>query len=115
LELAILGFSFIPIPKENYPLVYFDDDSIHSLFKSINRTWKENNMFRYFFSPAYENSIKLLSRFKWYDDTITLYYYGTKKKIKHKYNINYCNKVLEDIVTTTNNVIINSFAASIFV
>jgi hypothetical protein len=37
LELSILGFSFIPIPKEHYPLIYFDDDSIHSLFKSINR------------------------------------------------------------------------------
>jgi hypothetical protein len=103
------------IPKKHYLLIYSDDDSILSLLKSMDRLAKENNMFRCFFGPPYANSTKLLSKLKWYDGTITPYYYGTKKTIKQNQNqqiqiqnqkdsINYCNKVIENIVTTANNV-----------
>jgi hypothetical protein len=103
------------IPKKHYLLIYSDDDSILSLLKSMDRLAKENNMFRCFFGPPYANSTELLSKLKWYDGTITPYYYGTKKTIKQNQNqqiqiqnqkdsINYCNKVIENIVTTANNV-----------
>jgi len=95
------------IPKKHYLLIYSDDDSILGLLKSMDRLAKENNLFRCFCGPSSATSTKLLSKLKWYDGTITPYYYGTKKTIKQNQNqkdiINYFNKVMENIITTANN------------
>ncbi|HSF50530.1 MAG TPA: hypothetical protein VLA74_07210 [Nitrososphaeraceae archaeon] len=104
------------IPKKHYLLIYSDDDSILGLLKSMDRLAKESDLFRCFCGPSSTASTKLLSKLKWYDGTIMPYYYGTKTIIQKqnqnqqiqiqnkKDSINYCNKVMENIVTTANNV-----------
>jgi hypothetical protein len=103
------------IPKKHYLLIYSDDDSILGLLKSMDRLAKENNLFRCFCGPSSTNSTKLLSKLKWYDGTIMPYYYGTKT-ITQKQNqnqqiqiqnqksiMNYCSKVMGNIVEAANN------------
>jgi hypothetical protein len=105
------------IPKKHYLLIYSDDDSILGLLKSMDRLAKENNLFRCFCGPSSTASTKLLSKLKWYDGTIMPNYYGTKT-ITQKQNqnqhqqiqiqnqkgiMNYCNKVMGNIVEAANN------------
>ena len=101
------------IPKKHYLLIYSDDDSILGLLKSMDRLAKESDLFRCFCGPPSTNSTKLLSKLRWYDGTIMPYYYGTKT-IKQNKNqqiqiqnqkgiMNYCYKVMGNIVEAANN------------
>ena len=103
------------IPKKHYLLIYSDDNSILGLLKSMDRLAKESNLFRCFCGPSSTASTKLLSKLKWYDGTMMPYYYRTKI-IKQKQNqnqqiqiqnqkgiMNYCNKVMGNIVEAANN------------
>ena len=103
------------IPKKHYLLIYSDDNSILGLLKSMDRLAKESNLFRCFCGPSSTASTKLLSKLKWYDGTMMPYYYRTKI-IKQKQNqnqqiqiqnqkgiMNYCNKVIGNIVEAANN------------
>jgi hypothetical protein len=103
------------ITKKHYLLLYSNDDSILGLLKSMDRLAKESDLFRCFCAPPSTSYNKLLSKLKWYDGTIMPYYYGTKT-IKQKQNqnqqiqiqnqkgiMNYCNKVMENIVEAANN------------
>src|SRR5688500_1588866 len=103
------------IPKKHYLLIYSDDDSILGLLKSMDRLAKESDLFRCFCGPSSTASTKLLSKLKWYDGTIMPYYYGTKTIIQkqnqnqqiqiqnQKGIMNYCNKVMGNIVEAANN------------
>jgi hypothetical protein len=102
------------IPKKHYLLIYSDDDAILGLLKSMDRLAKEGDLFRCYCSPPSTEYTRLLSKLKWFDGTIMPYYYGTKKNIKQnqsqqiqiqnqKDSINYCNKVMENIVEAANN------------
>ena len=103
------------IPKKHYLLIYSDDNSILGLLKSMDRLAKESNLFRCFCGPSSTASTKLLSKLKWYDGTMMPYYYRTKI-IKQKQNqnqqiqiqnqkgiMNYCSKVMGNIVEAANN------------
>jgi hypothetical protein len=103
------------IPKKHYLLIYSDDDSILGLLKSMDRLAKESDLFRCFCGPPSTVSTKLLSKLKWYDGTMMPYYYRTKI-IKQNQNqnqqiqiqnqkgiMNYCNKVMGNIVEAANN------------
>ncbi|HSF49515.1 MAG TPA: hypothetical protein VLA74_02040 [Nitrososphaeraceae archaeon] len=103
------------IPKKHYLLIYSDDDSVLGLLKSMDRLAKENDLFKCYCGPPSTASTKLLSKLKWYDGTIMPYYYDTKN-IKQKQNqnqqiqiqnqkgiMNYCNKVMGNIVEAANN------------
>lgn len=104
------------LPKKHYLLIYSDDDAILGLLKSMDRLAKENNLFRCFCGPPSTASTKLLSKLKWYDGTIMPYYYELKNnnnivqnqnrqlQIKNQKGImNYCNKVMGNIVEVANN------------
>ena len=103
------------IPKKHYLLIYSDDDSILGLLKSMDRLAKESDLFRCFCGPSSTASTKLLSKLKWYDGTIMPYYYGTKTIIQkqnqnqqiqiqnQKGIMNYCSKVMGNIVEAANN------------
>jgi hypothetical protein len=103
------------IPKKHYLLIYSDDDSILGLLKSMDRLAKESDLFRCFCGPSSTASTKLLSKLKWYDGTIMPYYYGAKTIIQkqnqnqqiqiqnQKGIMNYCNKVMGNIVEAANN------------
>ena len=103
------------IPKKHYLLIYSDDDSILGLLKSMDRLAKEGDLFRCFCGPSSTASTKLLSKLKWYDGTIMPYYYGTKTitqkqtqnqqiQIQNQKSImNYCSKVMGNIVEAANN------------
>jgi hypothetical protein len=102
-------------PKKHYLLIYSNEDAILGLLKSMDRLAKESDLFRCFCAPPSTASTKLLSKLKWYDGTIMPYYYGTKT-ITQKQNknqqvqiqnqkdiMNYCNKVMGNIVEAANN------------
>ena len=103
------------IPKKHDLLIYSDDDSILGLLKSMDRLAKENNLFRCFCGPPSTTSTKLLSKLQWYDGTIVPYYYELKNnnivqnqnrqiQIKNQKGImNYCSKVMGNIVEATDN------------
>jgi hypothetical protein len=109
----------LDLPKKHYLLIYSNDESILSLLKSMDRLAKENNLFRCFCGPPTTASTKLLSKLKWYDGTIMPYYYELKNKknnnIKQNQNshqiqiqnqkgiMNYCSKVMGNIVEAANN------------
>jgi hypothetical protein len=84
----------------------------------MDRLAKENNLFRCFCGPPSTASTKLLSKLQWYDGTILPYYYELKNnnnnnivqnqnrqlQIKNQKGImNYCNKVMGNIVEVANN------------
>ncbi len=104
------------IPKKHYLLIYSDDDSIPGLLKSIDRLAKENDLFRCFCGPPHKNFSKVLTKLNWYDGTILPYPYSefdhiNQEQKKEKQNqpqgeknaINYCNKVMENIMTNNPN------------
>jgi hypothetical protein len=105
------------LPKKHYLLIYSNDESILSLLKSMDRLAKENNLFRCFCGPPATASTKLLSKLQWYDGTVMPYYYELKNKnnnIKQNQNrqiqiknqkgiMNYCSKVMGNIVEAANN------------
>ena len=108
----------LDLPKKHYLLIYSDDDAILGLLKSMDRLAKENNLFRCFCGPPSTASTKLLSKLQWYDGTILPYYYELKNnnnnnivqnqnrqlQIKNQKGImNYCNKVMGNIVEVANN------------
>jgi hypothetical protein len=99
----------LDLPKKHYLLIYSNDESILSLLKSMDRLAKENNLFRCFCGPPTTASTKLLSKLKWYDGTIMPYYYELKNKknnnIKQNQKgiMNYCSKVMGNIVEAANN------------
>jgi hypothetical protein len=106
----------LDLPKKHYLLIYSDDDAILGLLKSMDRLAKENNLFRCFCGPPSTASTKLLSKLQWYDGTIMPYYYELKNnnniiqnqnrqlQIKNQKGImNYCNKVMGNIVEVANN------------
>jgi len=108
----------LDLPKKHYLLIYSNDESILSLLKSMDRLAKENNLFRCFCGPPTTASTKLLSKLKWYNGTIMPYYYELKNKnnnIKQNQNshqiqiqnqkgiMNYCSKVMGNIVEAANN------------
>jgi hypothetical protein len=96
------------IPKKHYLLIYSNEDAILGLLKSIDRLAKENNLFRCYCGPPSTESTKILSKLKWYDGTLIPYYYETKNtKQKDNQNkktiVNYCSKVIGNIVEAVNN------------
>ncbi len=105
----------LDIPKKHYLLIYSNDDSILGLLKSMDRLAKENNLFRCFCGPPYTASTKLLTKLNWHNGTIMPYYYElTNNDIKPNQNrqiqiknqkgiMNYCSKVMGNIVEATNN------------
>ena len=105
----------LDIPKKHYLLIYSNDDSILGLLKSMDRLAKENNLFRCFCGPPYTASTKLLTKLNWHNGTIMPYYYElTNNDIKPNQNrqiqiknqkgiMNYCSKVMRNIVEGTNN------------
>jgi len=103
------------IPKKHYLLIYSNEDAILGLLKSMDRLAKESDLFRCFCGPPSTVTTKLLSKLKWYDGTMMPYYYRTKIinqnqnqnqqiQIQNQKGImNYCSKVMGNIVEAANN------------
>ncbi|MFB5620162.1 MAG: hypothetical protein ACE5RC_03380 [Nitrosopumilus sp.] len=93
------------IPKKHDLIIYGDEKALGNLLKSMDRFAKEGNWFRAFCGPPTNNSVKLLSKLKWFDGTIKPYN-GSQKNIAK-----YCGNVIQNIdkKSKENNVCCNDF------
>jgi hypothetical protein len=70
-----LKYQQYQVTKKHHLVIYSDDDSMMGLLKSIDRLAKESDLIRCFCGPPGSPSSVLLSKLKWYDGTITPYFY----------------------------------------
>jgi hypothetical protein len=111
------------IRKKHHLIIYSDDESIKQLIKSMDRLAIESNLYRCFFGPPDNPSIKLLTKLEWYNGTVIPYFYSSsssssQSKSKEKQHnkvqsqtpihnyvdiIEYCNKVIDNIIQNADN------------
>ena len=98
------------IPKKHYLVIYSDCESMIGLLKSMDRLAKEGDLFRCFCGPPASPETELLSKLKWYNGTVTPYYYTNdlhpaKQQIptRNQRDITkYCRQVMTNIADGAN-------------
>lgn len=98
----------IEIPRKHYLILYSVDESMMSLLKSMDRLANEGDLFRCFCGPPGSPETELLSKLKWYNGTVTPYYYTnglrlTKQQQTHKDITKYCRQVMTSLADGANN------------
>jgi hypothetical protein len=99
------------IPRKHYLVIYSDDESMIGLLKSMDRLAKEADLFRCFCGPPHSPETEFLSELKWYNGTVTPYYYTNDahpaKLQAHTRNqkdiTKYCRQVMTNIAEGANN------------
>jgi hypothetical protein len=116
------------VPRKHHLVIYSDEESVMRLLKSMDKLSIEGNLFRCFFGPPSNPSIKLLSKLKWYDGTVKPYPFSFAIQSNDKQNgssvqqqrqqtqaqaqiqiqsqksiMEYCGKVVENVVRNANN------------
>jgi hypothetical protein len=107
------------VQKKHHLIIYSDDESIKQLIKSMDRLAIECNLYRCFFGPPDNPSIRLMTKLKWYNGTVTPYFYSSsssKSKEKQYTAVQsqtpilnemdvteYCNKVINNVVQYAGN------------
>ena len=102
------------VPRKHYLVIYSDDESMIGLLKSMDRLAKESDLFRCFCGPPSSPETEVLSKLKWYNATVTPYYYDytngihqAKQQQPHRTNekdiTKYCRQVMTNIAGSANN------------